>query len=193
MNVSLHNGFDAFSLRTSPTISLPQRSYNVSLRPLHKLAEKKKWLTRFYGSYDGNLRPINDAMFGEECRYFVSVDGSKELGFIVLTNHTKDFEKFGVPSTWNLEDGYVKPPYRKCGVLRDMIELAVDRLDVKSLRIQESRYIRCLSYYQSLGFTITCCEGDGMLTVFHSSFADEVETLYLDCVKNGSDRMRKFD
>ena len=83
----------------------------------------------------------------------MAVEGGKECGYIRLLNLN-----IQIPSCQNSTfrialEAYVKPPYRKHGILRFMLEEGVKRLQVQAIRIDADRYEKNYRYYQSLGFT----------------------------------------
>ena len=116
--------------------------------------EKKKWLDRFTSSYSGGVTVPSVEIFKDHiCEFYVAVEGGKECGYIRLLNLN-----IQIPSCQNSPfrialEAYVKPPYRKHGILRFMLEEGIKRLQVQAIRIDADRYEKNYRYYQSLGFT----------------------------------------
>ncbi len=141
----------------------------VKLKQIGKLADKLKWMGRFRKSYSGGLRPINLKMCDDPIRFLVAVDGDKELGFIRMYP-TDGFTPYTNEDVWLIGEGYVKPPYRGKGVLREILTLAVRDHCVKGLHIETSRFETLEAYYVTLGFTQVCATDDPMMSyVFLSS------------------------
>lgn len=135
----------------------------VKLKQLHKLAEKMTWMKRFHADYEGGCVDINEKLFGNDVVFYVAQVGDKEVGYIRLNDKTSFFEKYGGVNVWNIADAYVKPAYRHKGVLRQMIQQAVQDLDVKMIHLTVDRYVDNLNYYRTLGFTEFQVSSDGEL------------------------------
>lgn len=135
----------------------------ITLKQIHKLNEKQKWMRRFNADYDGDCIKTNDRMFADDVLFYIAVVDGKEVGFIRLNDKTSFFEKFGGIDVWNITDAYVKPAYRHNGVLRQMIQQAVQNLKVKMIYLTTDRYVENLNYYQTLGFTEFHISSNGVL------------------------------
>lgn len=119
-----------------------------------KTKEKKKWLDRFTSSYSGGVTVPSVEIFKDHiCEFYVAVEGGKECGYIRLLN--LNIQNYSCQNkTFRIAlEAYVKPPYRKNGILRFMLEEGVKRLQVQAIRIDADRYEKNYRYYQTLGFT----------------------------------------
>ena len=73
-------------------------------------------------------------------------------------------------------DAYVKPPYRRQGVLREMITQAVRDLNVRLLVITEKRFHSNRGYYYELGFTVhQAGSEDGLTWLLETGLARMLE------------------
>jgi hypothetical protein len=109
-------------------------------------------------------------MYKDPIRFYVAVDGGKELGFMRMYS-TDEFACYTNDDVFIIGEAYVKTPYRCKGVLREMITLAVRDLNVKGLHIETSRFEALESYYVALDFTQVCPTYDSLMSyVFLSSF-----------------------
>ena len=135
-------------------IYIQENHFDLRLKKLMHIKEKRKWLDRFSSSYSGGVAVPSVEIFKDQnCEFYVAVDGEKECGYIRLLNR-----KFQTSASQNLTfrialEAYVKPPYRKHGILRFMLEEGVKKLQVQAIRIDADRYEKNYRYYQSLGFT----------------------------------------
>ena len=125
----------------------------VTIREIVNVKEKRKWMDYFRKNYTGGQIPLQPIMFGPLCRYFVaSIDG-KDAGYIRISNHTEYFEKYYKGQVWNASDAYVKKPYRRNSILRQMIEYVMTNCNVKTLRIETKR----LDDYGKHSNWLRCC------------------------------------
>lgn len=150
---------------------------NVKLVLVTKLAEKKKWVQRFYKSYTGGLVAMNSQMFDDSCKLLVAIKDGKELGYIRIANYSDEFEKFGKTNIWSITEAYVKPCYRNEGVLREMIKQVVENHNTKVIRIETERLEQNYHYYSTLGFTYSYTVQGGELALAFQT--DIVETVKL--------------
>lgn len=135
----------------------------IELKLIEKMAEKYKWQKRFNASYSGGLLPITNALFGPLVKYFAAVENKKELGFIRISDYSKYCATYQNEVVWSISDAYVKPAYRRKGVLREMIIQVVKRHNVKMLYIDTERLIKNGAYYAALGFSnIQYVDGSSM-------------------------------
>lgn len=140
---------------------------------LTKLADKQKWMHRFFKAYDGETFQESDALYGANVRFIVAIRDGKELGFIRINDKSAHFKEVYDGPVWNLTDAYVKPAYCHQGVLRSMITHAIDTLNVKMLYMQTDRYASHRLYYESLGFSLHWTVKGGQMTwSFVSDFTE---------------------
>jgi GNAT superfamily N-acetyltransferase len=149
------------STLTDDHLILPE----IDVREITKFPEKQKWMKSFIRNYSGAKNPLNSAIFGERCKYFVGSIGDKDVGFIRITNYTKLFKEHYNEPVWNASDAFVKHSYRGKSVLRQLLEYVIKNCNVKMLRLETDRLIRNYQYYSSLGFTYSQKTGDGSLCI----------------------------
>ena len=135
----------------------------IMLKQIDKLADKMKWQRRFCAAYRGGLSAWSDKLFDPVAKFYVAVDDGKELGYIRMLNCGDDFARYSNEVVESISEGYVKPAYRKNGVLRGMITIAVRDHNVKLLYIETERLLQLQSYYSSLGFSTYCGAADDPL------------------------------
>lgn len=126
-------------------------NYKIELIELFKVADKKKWAAKFAKSYTEAVRGYSKKLDSDK-RYFVAVRDGKEMGFISIRDNTELLKITIDGGAWSIGTAYVKPAYRHCGVMKQMIELCVSDHNVKMIHIEEYRYLNCHSYYTKLGF-----------------------------------------
>lgn len=152
----------------------------ISFKELSKLAEKRKWQTRFANDYKGELKAMNDEIFTEGIvKCIVAVEqGDKEIGYMRIADVTVRFEACN-DGAWSLQDAYVKPAYRKRKVMLKMIKHAVDNLHVKLICITHDRYFDNRYYYGDLGFNNFIFVDDTYLGyLVHDSYTELIEKLH---------------
>jgi len=111
------------------------------IKKLDKLAEKKKWMERFRRAYSGELEPESHNFYTDNVIFLVAQEDGKQLGFIRINDKTYRFSQYTSKHVWNLTDGYVKPPYRNNGVLKELIKYSVNTHDVRMMFIETSRFL----------------------------------------------------
>jgi len=144
---------------------------DLQLVKIGKIKEKRKWIDRFIASYLGGVTLPSIEIFKDQiCEFYVATESGKDCGYIrILNRNISNLSIERTPFRTVLE-AYVKPPYRKRGILRFMLEEGVRRLQVQAIRIDADRYEKNYRYYQSLGFTFGYRDPDGYpSTVFHES------------------------
>ncbi len=143
----------------------------LKLKRLEKLADKQKWIYRFAKEYAGGCA-IHEKLFGPCSRFYVAVDGEKELGYIRIGDHSRKFSRHTNDEVWSITEAYVKPAYRSRGYLRDMIAAVVQDHNAKAMLIETQRYKTYRAYYQALDFNTVFLLGNGELArVYLASFA----------------------
>ena len=136
------------------TIHNLKNQSNLRLVKVISTKEKKKWLDRFTSSYSGGVTVPSVEIFKDHiCEFYVAVERGKECGYIRLLNLNIQSPSCQNPTFRIALEAYVKPPYRKNGILRFMLEEGVKRLQVQAIRIDADRYEKNYRYYQTLGFT----------------------------------------
>lgn len=125
----------------------------INISEIHKRAEKQKWMKRFINAYSGEVSNDSTDYYGVNVRFFIALTSKSELGFARINDKSNFFSTSCPFKVWSLTDAYVKPPYRRSGVLRKLIEHLVNECDVRMIYIETARFLKNLSYYQSLGFT----------------------------------------
>ncbi len=149
---------------------------NVKLVLVNKLAEKIKWVERFYKSYTGSMVAINEQMFSDGCKFLIAVENGKELGYIRIANFSNEYEKFGKTNIWSITEAYVKPCYRNNGLLSEMIKQVVENYNVKVIRIETERLKQNYYYYKTLGFTYSyTVQGGELALAFQTDIVDTVK------------------
>jgi GNAT superfamily N-acetyltransferase len=125
----------------------------ISIVEIFDVKEKRKWMELFRRQYSGCMIPLNYRMFGKYCRFFVAKNNGNSIGFIRITDKTEGFSKYCNKEVWCASDAFVKKAFRNYGVLRELLNHVVKNCDVKFVRLESERLIRCYNYYQSLGFS----------------------------------------
>lgn len=136
-----------------------------------KIKEKRKWIDRFIASYSVGVTVPSVEIFKDHiCEFYVAIESGKDCGYLrILNRNISNLSIERTPFRTMLE-AYVKPPYRKRGILRFMLEESVRKLQVQAIRIDADRYEKNYKYYKSLGFTFGYRDPDGYpSTVFHES------------------------
>jgi len=145
----------------------------MNITEIHKLAEKQKWMIRFFRAYSGSTQSDSNDFYGTNVRFFLASNTDTLLGFVRINDKTKFFNNVCPFQVWNLTDGYVKQPYRSSGVLKKLIEYVVKECDVRMMYIETDRFLKNQQYYQSLGFNNHYTVKNGELTW---AFQDDVWT-----------------
>ena len=145
---AIESNKDDLNIIKIETIDLKRIEYKIET----KMAEKRKWEHRFCKSYAGGTKPDNDGMYDDNNKFIVAVCDGKELGYIRLLNHTIFDFPHADSHLWNISCGYVKPAYRSQGILRALIESAINHHEAGSITINPARYLKFNSYYTTLGF-----------------------------------------
>lgn len=153
---------------------------DVQIREITRIDEKKKWMRAFIKHYSGETIPLNSAMFGEGVRFLVGSIKGKDVGFLRITDKTKFFAQHYKGKVWNASDAYVKAIYRGQSVLRQLLNFAISHYEVKMVRLETSRLIENLGYYESLGFTYSCGVEDGYLAI---AVTDEIKDSFIKVTK----------
>jgi GNAT superfamily N-acetyltransferase len=150
---------------------------NLKLVKISTAKEKIKWLERFRKSYSGGMQKTSAEIYKDEvCLFFVALSNDIEVGYIRISNYSKYYSHITQEPAWSASDAYVKPKYRKSGILRYMLEEVVAKYSVVSAFIEIERYIENQRYYKSLGFEYvmeTPCES--LLFVFQANFAEAID------------------
>ncbi len=141
---------------------------NIKLVELVKMTDKKKWLTRFMKTYNGQVKKIDDSIYGSFSKFFVAVCDDKQVGFIRLTNYSDVYAHLNLKEIWSISEAYVKPCYRNKGVLRKILKTVIQDHNVKMLRIETKRLIENSNYYATLGFTKIALINNGYLSVAYT-------------------------
>ena len=136
----------------------------MNITEIHKLAEKQKWMKRFWGAYSGTSRSDRADFYGTNVRFFLASNADTLLGFVRINDKSNFLNNECPFPVWNLTDGYVKTPYRSNGVLKQLIEYVVKECDVRMMYIETERYLKNIQYYQSLGFNNYYSVNNGELT-----------------------------
>ena len=134
------------------------------IKKIENLADKKKWMERFRRAYSGELESESDKFYKNNVIFLVATEKEKELGFIRINDKTSFFSQYTSKLVWNLTDGYVKPPYRNKGVLKELIKYSIKHHDVKMMFIETTRFLANQPYYSELGFTKFYSVREGQLT-----------------------------
>jgi N-acetylglutamate synthase-like GNAT family acetyltransferase len=119
---------------------------------LHNLAEKAKWMKRFFNSYSGSTTLDSSTLYGSNVKFFVAERNGASLGFVRINDKSSFFPSDISIEVWNLADAYVKPPYRSSGVLKALVQHVVRNSEVRMLHIETNRFLNNLDYYKELGF-----------------------------------------
>ncbi len=134
------------------------------LKLIVELEDKIKWQRLFRNEYDGGLKTWSHMQFADNVKFYVAIDGGKELGFIRINDKSSFFPTIRNCNIWNLTDAYVKPIHRNKGVLRKMITQAVAELDVKMMLITTDKFYKNKDYYFKLGFSYHYTVQNGAMT-----------------------------
>lgn len=151
-----------YKLERLDDVKLP----DIQIVEITKLADKRSWLNKFINAYTGGKEGIvsNEGLNVTRC--FVAIHNGKEVGYIRIANYTPTLSKHGATGeVWAITEGYIKPPYRSKGALRQLIKHAVDNCNAKLFRIQTYRLMENFAYYFSLGFTYSYRVGDSDMSV----------------------------
>jgi GNAT superfamily N-acetyltransferase len=150
---------------------------NLKLVKISSAKEKIKWLDRFRKSYSGGMQQTSAEIYKDEvCLFFVALSSDIEVGYIRISNYSKYYSHITKESVWSASDAYVKPKYRKSGILRFMLEEVVAKYSVVSALIEIERYIENHRYYKSIGFdSVMDSPCDGLYFALQSNFADMLE------------------
>jgi len=149
----------------------------MNLIKINKLSEKEQWIEEFRKSYKGGFQKIDFSVFSDhECRFFVVKVGNLSQGYIQILHYTNQIKNYGDGEFWSASAAYVKPAYRKQGVLRFMLEHCVQHHHVRALVIETKRLKTLMPYYRSLGFNYGHEIDDGYLSrLFHDRFIIQME------------------
>lgn len=132
----------------SPSINATD---GLEIREITKIAEKLKWLERFYKSYTGGKKKVsveNVAL----CKMFLAIYKGKEAGYIRIASCTNQFSNLFNGEVFAINEGYVKPAYRSNGILTYLRSYVVKHHNVKFMRIETERYFKLEDYYAQQGF-----------------------------------------
>lgn len=144
---------------------------DLSFKEITKLADKQKWMRRFFQDYKGDYKKENQQMYSETVKFVMVVSDDKELGFARINDKSSFFANQTSDPVWNLTDAYVKPAYRRQGVLRELISHLITNHNVKMLYMQTERFENNLYYYRTLGFTdYYAVQNDMMIWAFLKEF-----------------------
>ena len=131
---------------------------------------QKVWMRSFLRAYPYELRIESNAstLYGSNVRFLVAENSLKQqLGFLRLNDKSWAFEEFDQP-VWNIADGYVKPPYRREGVLTHLIEYGVKFLNVEMISLHPTAFKQHREYYRRLFFVdFTVGKDSGLVWLFH--------------------------
>jgi GNAT superfamily N-acetyltransferase len=147
------------------------KHFDLRLVKVEKIKEKKKWLYRFIKSYSLGVTVPSIEMFQDHiCEFYVAIDSGNECGYIRIRNREIANHELGNLAFRFVLEAYVKPAYRRRGILRFMLEEAIRSLQVLAIRIDADRFGKHLWYYRSLGFTFGYRDESGnLLTVCHEN------------------------
>ena len=150
---------------------------NLKIVKISNAKEKIKWLERFRKSYSGGMQKTSAEIYKDEvCLFFVALSSDTEVGYIRISNYSKYYSHITKEPAWSASDAYVKPKYRKSGILRYMLEEVVANYSVVSALIEIERYIENQRYYKSLGFdSVMDSPCEGLLFALQSNFADMID------------------
>jgi GNAT superfamily N-acetyltransferase len=149
---------------------------NISFKEITMLADKRKWMKRFFRDYSGEYKKENPNMYLKTVKFVIVVSEDKELGFARINDKSGFFANQTSDAVWNLTDAYVKPAYRGKGVLRELISHLIANYNVKMLYMETDRFHKNLFYYQTLGFTkYYTVQNDLMVWAFLKEFWPVVE------------------
>lgn len=141
-----------------------------------KLAEKIKWSSYFMKAYSGGTKALKLNYYDpEESRMFIAKLGNRELGFIRITNHTKDFQKIYNSEVWSIGEVYVKPPYRGFGIASRLMKYVLANNHVKSIFLETDRYHEKRDYFSKFGFVHEACRFDGLSRCYLDEFEHFLE------------------
>ena len=144
---------------------------DLSFKEITKLADKQKWMRRFFQDYKGDYKKENQQMYAETVKFVVVVFDDKELGFARINDKSSFFANQTSDPVWNLTDAYVKPAYRSQGVLRELISYLITNYNVKMLYMKTDRFQKNFFYYQTLGFAeYYTAQNDLMVWAFLKEF-----------------------
>ncbi len=150
---------------------------NLKLVKISSAKEKIKWLERFRKSYSGGMQKTSAEIYKDEvCLFFVAISSDTEVGYIRISNYSKYYSHITKEPAWSASDAYVKPKYRKSGILRYMLEEVVAKYAVVSALIEIERYIENHRYYKSIGFdSVIDSPCEGLYYALQSNFADMID------------------
>lgn len=150
---------------------------NLKLVKISTAKDKIKWLERFRKSYSGGMQKTSAEIYKDEvCLFFVALSSDTEVGYIRISNYSKYYSHITKEPAWSASDAYVKPKYRKSGILRFMLEEVVAKYSVVSALIEIERYIENHRYYKSIGFdSVMDSPCDGLYFALQSHFADIID------------------
>ena len=162
---------NSFANNIAASAYVKKETINIKLMEVTKYTDKVKWNKLFAKSYSGGLRKVSIEQLSKGAIFLVACDGDKEIGYMRLTRHS-EYAEFGAnPNTFCVSEAYVKPFYRKKGVLRQMLMQAIHSYSVKMIHLEEERASKNKEYYTQLGFTCGATFlGDSLMYLFQADF-----------------------
>jgi GNAT superfamily N-acetyltransferase len=118
---------------------------NITLKLIDKYKEQKKWDKLFSQSYDGTINHCDFNLIRLNAVFVVICEDKKEVGYMRLTK-TSDEDVYCV------NEAFVKPAYRRRGVFREALKLAIENHNVRALYLDIDRINLYVPYYKTLGF-----------------------------------------
>lgn len=143
------------------------------------LNQKKKWMFRFRSQYSGEMKnPSDPQLYTPNVRFIKAKVEGVDAGFIRINDKSYHFVKSFKGEVWNVTDGFVDREFQRKGILRKLIQFAIDELNVKMCFMVKQRYEKHKPYYDSLGFTFSTTSSDGTMSwLFQSEMKQHVENL----------------
>lgn len=113
---------------------------------------QRKWLNKFARAYHGKkVDPYSYCLCPDDT-YLVGYANYREVGYISLRKLAGVFASV-CPTGKVLKCAFVEENRRGRGALRQMIQLAADRYEIKMIEIERDRFEQNRAYYAELGFT----------------------------------------
>jgi hypothetical protein len=129
------------------------------------LNQKKKWMIRYKNEYLGGLKNASDLQLYEKTVRFIKAKiNGVDVGFIRINDKSHHFSEYYEGNVWSVTDAFVEREFQRRGVLRKLIQYAVNELCVKMCFMEKMRYEKHKSYYESLGFTFATTSTDGAMS-----------------------------
>lgn len=133
-------------------------------------------MKRFSKAYKHGEVKDRPEVYGDRVRFFVSKEGSSDLGFIRINNKTQYFRAKLDFEIWNAADAFVKPVYRSKGVLKDLLLFVMANANVKTCTLDPIVLSQNEGYYKNLGFTKAVLQQNEIYLLLHQ----DIENLFGD-------------